>query len=98
MRHHFREVRETRQERIERNLPPVFVNNAGSLAYLPDEIVDHDGVDDLPDEITMDDLNGFKKIKPEKKMTYEECDKFWDDFFNNLPDEIGEDYETKRQN
>jgi hypothetical protein len=75
MRRGFRDVRELK--RVERNLP-VFPDE-----IFPDEIVDKDGADDLPDEIGLGDLNGFKKIKPEEGMTLEECDKFWNQLFTN---------------
>ena len=32
-------------------------------------------------------LNGVGSIKPEHKMTLEECRNFWNDVFNNLKNE-----------
>lgn len=51
MRRGFRDIRETK--RVERNLP-VFPEE-----IFPDEIVDKDGADDLPDEI---DFSFFDKM------------------------------------
>jgi hypothetical protein len=53
MRRGFRDVRELK--RVERNLP-VFPDE-----IFPDEIVDKDGADDLPDEISFDTFNKEEK-------------------------------------